>query len=136
MITFSLGDNSAPTCEECGYVGVPADHRAEGEESESWDEALGRFRDRGEAPTNETVALEAGGRTYYLTEELRGRFEGLTDSQQRVLEEVLAEETPTDPDRTYAAIAEAADTSPGYVGSIVREKAGLLRAIGDTAEAG
>jgi hypothetical protein len=133
MITFSLRDISAPTCEDCGYVGVPTDHRAEGEESESWDEALGRFRERGEAPTNEAVALDAGGRMYYLSEELRERFGDLTDSQKRVIEELLTEETPTDPDRTYTSIAEAADSSPSYVGSIVRDQQDLLGAIVATA---
>jgi len=133
MIVFSLGDSSAPTCEDCGYVGVPADHRPERDEAESWDEALGRFREQGEAPTDETVAVEAGDRTYYLTEELRDRFEELTESQKRVMVELLAEPTPTDPDRTYAAIAEAADASPSYVGSIAREQADLLSAIAGTA---
>jgi hypothetical protein len=135
MITFSLGDSSAPTCEDCGYVGVPTDHRTEGEESETWDDALGRFREEGEAPMDETVALEAGERTYYLSEELRERFESLTENQRRVVEELLAEPTPTDPDRTHAAIAEAAEASPSYVGSIVRERADLLGAIVATARA-
>ena len=133
MITFSLWDSSEATCEDCGYVGVPADHRAEATETESWDEALGRFRERDEAPANEAVALEAGDRLYYLSAELRGRFEDLTDSQKQVVEEVLGEETPTDPDRTYAAIAEATDTSPSYVGSIVRDRQDLIEAIVATA---
>jgi len=136
MITFSLEDSSEATCEDCGYVGVPADHHAEAAESESWDEALDRFREAGEAPTNETVALEAGDRRYYLSPELRSRFDELTDSQKRVVEELLAEETPTDPDRTHAAIAEAADASPSYVGSIFRDRADLLADIAATAEAG
>jgi hypothetical protein len=134
MITFSLWDRSAPTCEDCGYVGVPADHRADARESESWDEALDRFHEQSETPANETVALEAGGRTYYLSEELRAGFEALTDSQKRVIEELLAEETPTDPDRTHAAIAEAADASPSYVGTILRERSNLIGDIVATVE--
>jgi len=133
IITFSLRDSSEATCEDCGFVGVPADHRAEARDSESWDEALGRFRERDDAPTNEAVTLRAGGRTYYLSAELRDRFEALSDSQRRVIEEVLAEETPTDPDRTYAAIAEAADASPSYVGSIVRDNQDLIGTIVATA---
>ncbi len=134
MITFSLEDSAALTCEDCGYVGIPADHRPEGEESESWGEALGRFREAGEAPANETVALDAGGRTYRLPGELRDRFEELTDRQKRVIEELLAEETPTDPDRTYAAIGDAADTSPSYVSSILSDREDLLESIVATAE--
>jgi hypothetical protein len=134
MITFSLEDSAALTCEDCGYVGIPADHRPEGEESESWDEALGRFREAGEAPANETVALEAGGRTYRLPGELRDRLGELTDSQKRVIEELLAEETPTDPDRTYAAIGDAADASPSYVSSILGDREDLIESIVGTAE--
>ena len=136
MITFSLGDSSEATCGNCGYVGVPADHHAEPGESESWDEALDRFREEAETPTNETVALEAGARTYYLSPGLRSRFEKLTDSQRRVFEELLAEETPTDPDRTHAAVAKAADASPSYVGTIVRDRSDLLADIAATAAGG
>ena len=48
----------------------------------------------------------------------------------------LAEETPTDPDRTHAAVAEAADASPSYVGTIVRDRSDLLADIAATAESG
>ena len=43
---YALGEREAVVCGSCGYVGVPVEHRGEEDDSESWDEAIARFRDR------------------------------------------------------------------------------------------
>jgi len=44
-VAYSLGERSARACEECGSVGVTAEHRSERVDAESWDEAIQRFYD-------------------------------------------------------------------------------------------
>jgi len=42
---YELDGREARSCEACGYLGVPVDHAENGAgESESWEEALERFR--------------------------------------------------------------------------------------------
>ncbi|ACV10628.1 conserved hypothetical protein [Halorhabdus utahensis DSM 12940] len=45
LTTFALGGEKATAvvCESCGFSGVPASHRYEGGEPESWDRAMERF---------------------------------------------------------------------------------------------
>lgn len=43
---YELGDNDSMVCQQCGYVGVEADHEGETIGIESWAEALRRFRDQ------------------------------------------------------------------------------------------
>ena len=43
---YSLGGKESVTCEGCGYIGVPVEHRGESRRPETWDDALERFRDR------------------------------------------------------------------------------------------
>lgn len=43
---YRLGDRVSVTCPECRYVGVSAEHGSERARTESWDEALARFRRR------------------------------------------------------------------------------------------
>ena len=45
LTTLALSDVEAFTCEECGYVGVEADHSGEPAAVESWEDALQRFHD-------------------------------------------------------------------------------------------
>jgi hypothetical protein len=40
---YRLGGRSAVGCDDCGYVGLEADHTGEATEMESWDDALRRF---------------------------------------------------------------------------------------------
>ncbi|MFB6194633.1 MAG: hypothetical protein ABEI80_00540 [Haloplanus sp.] len=48
LVTYALSDQEASVCEDCGYVGIPAEHRGEPDRVESWDDALRRFyRTRG-----------------------------------------------------------------------------------------
>lgn len=49
IVEYSLSGHDAQICEACGYVGVSVDHQREPMEVESWDEALERFYDAGEA---------------------------------------------------------------------------------------
>jgi hypothetical protein len=47
LVTFAFetNDESAVVCESCGFAGIPASHRTDSEESESWDQVLARFDD-------------------------------------------------------------------------------------------
>lgn len=42
--SFQLGDARSQVCQDCEYVGIPTDHGAERSSSESWSDALERFR--------------------------------------------------------------------------------------------
>lgn len=46
VVTYSLEGHDARVCEDCGYVGIPADHRGEAQAPESWEVALRRFFER------------------------------------------------------------------------------------------
>jgi hypothetical protein len=41
--TYALDGQEASVCEDCGYVGIAAEHRGEARRIESWDDALRRF---------------------------------------------------------------------------------------------
>lgn len=41
---LALGDNETVSCSTCGYADVNADHSGESSGSESWDEAIQRFK--------------------------------------------------------------------------------------------
>jgi hypothetical protein len=43
LVTYRLAGREAPVCEQCGHVGIDAEHRGEGGDVESWSEALRRF---------------------------------------------------------------------------------------------
>ena len=43
LATYALGGREASVCEDCGYVGIAAEHRGEARTVESWDDALRRF---------------------------------------------------------------------------------------------
>ncbi|WP_251329242.1 hypothetical protein [Haloplanus pelagicus] len=43
LATYALGGREASVCEDCGYVGIAAEHRGDPHRIESWDEALRRF---------------------------------------------------------------------------------------------
>jgi hypothetical protein len=62
LADYRLGDRDAVACEDCGYVGIDAEHRGRPAERESWDEALERFHRRQAAPStgDETDAEVAG----------------------------------------------------------------------------
>lgn len=49
---YTLEGTTAVVCQECGYVGVPADHRSVADSSESWDEAIERFLAQQESTAN------------------------------------------------------------------------------------
>lgn len=42
---YTLGDREAASCGNCGYVGVPVEHRGENRRVESWEEAISRYPD-------------------------------------------------------------------------------------------
>ena len=43
---YALDGREAVVCADCGYVGVPIEHRGEHRRSESWNDAIRRFRRR------------------------------------------------------------------------------------------
>lgn len=57
LTTFAFGgaEAAAVVCESCGFSGVPATHRYEGRDTESWDRAMERFDN--ERPSAERTCL-------------------------------------------------------------------------------
>ena len=43
--TYTLDGRETVSCERCGYMGVPVDHRGEPQLVESWEEAVSRYPD-------------------------------------------------------------------------------------------
>jgi DNA-directed RNA polymerase subunit M/transcription elongation factor TFIIS len=43
LSTYALRGREASVCEDCGYVGIDAEHRGEARRVESWNDALRRF---------------------------------------------------------------------------------------------
>ena len=43
LATYALRGREASVCEDCGYVGIAAEHRGDPRSVESWDDALRRF---------------------------------------------------------------------------------------------
>ena len=43
LTTYRLADREASVCEQCGHVGIEAEHRAARARMETWTEALERF---------------------------------------------------------------------------------------------
>lgn len=64
LVDYRLGDRGAVGCEDCGYVGIDAEHRGRPTERESWDDALERFYRRRTAPATDdrTAGADAAGR--------------------------------------------------------------------------
>lgn len=50
LATYALGGDEAVICEDCGYVGIEADHHGTPVEIESWTDALRRFYDQHATP--------------------------------------------------------------------------------------
>ncbi|QLD88023.1 hypothetical protein HWV07_02800 [Natronomonas salina] len=44
---YALGGREAVSCDRCGYIGVPVEHRGELRDGESWDDAITRFNEVG-----------------------------------------------------------------------------------------
>jgi len=43
LATYALDGREASVCEDCGYVGIPAEHRGAPKRVESWSDALRRY---------------------------------------------------------------------------------------------
>lgn len=46
LSTFSLSGATAVACDDCGFVGVEADHSGEPRFIESWEDAFERFEEK------------------------------------------------------------------------------------------
>lgn len=134
LSAYALGGEEAVVCEACGYVGVSADHRPERSSEESWEEAVKRFE-----ATNETgvvqsdsgppVELQIDTRTYRVTPAIYAEYVDLTDKQQAILNELLAEPDPLHPTRSRGDIAEAAGVHPSYVSEVMTDYEDLTAAL-------
>lgn len=56
LVDYRLGDRDAVACEDCGYVGIDAEHRGRSAPRESWDDAIERFRRRQGDATDERAS--------------------------------------------------------------------------------
>lgn len=121
-----MGGAEAIVCESCGYVGVPADHHGEIEPPESWSEALRRFyaRQRGDQ-----AAGPGGDGLGPVPDELAEEYADLTEKQRLIVDELVGEDDPMDPDRTYRSIAESVGVDPSYAGEVIRRYGDLASAI-------
>lgn len=123
---LTMGAAEAIVCESCGYVDVPADHHGEFESSEPWSEALRRFyaRQRGDGAIGAVSDdLEQ------IPDELAEKYADLTEKQRLIVDELLDEDDPTDPDRTHRSIAESVGVGPSYAGEVIRRFGDLAAAI-------
>jgi DNA-directed RNA polymerase subunit M/transcription elongation factor TFIIS len=53
LATYALSGREASVCEDCGYVGIAAEHRGDPRRIESWNDALRRFYGSDEDPSVE-----------------------------------------------------------------------------------
>jgi hypothetical protein len=58
LATYALSGREASVCEDCGYVGIAAEHRGEARTVESWDDALRRFYHAHDADAEPGVELQ------------------------------------------------------------------------------
>ena len=128
VVTYELAGATALDCEDCGYVGVPADHSPDPADEESWDEALRRYHERRDAERR-TRRIELGDMAYRVPTALAEDVSDLTAKQQAVLRELLSERDPTDPDRTWHEIGDAADVHPSYAGEVARAHGDVMTAL-------
>lgn len=88
LVTYRLADREAPVCEQCGHVGIEAEHRRARVRVESWSDALRRFYGTTDADAELTVPIRSGdrreeserARVETWAEALR-RFYGTTDDE-------------------------------------------------------
>jgi uncharacterized Zn finger protein (UPF0148 family) len=100
LVTYRLGDREAPVCEQCGRVGIEAEHRGGRGRVESWSDALRRFYGSTDPDDDLTVPVrsaEEGRRSR------RTRAETWADALRRFYDD--PERAPVD--------AEAADGASG-----------------------
>ena len=58
LTRYELGASETWACDRCTYVGIPADHRPHPRQTETWNEALERFR-RHNQEASESTASDA-----------------------------------------------------------------------------
>lgn len=134
LTAYTLGGDEAVECEACGYVGVSTDHRPEATVDETWEDAVQRFE---KATDSKPVKLASGPpvelridtTTYRVTPALYERYADLTEKQQAIVNELLVESDPSNPDRSRAAIAEVVDAHPSYVSEVLNEYRDLAVAL-------
>ncbi|WP_299233178.1 hypothetical protein [Natronomonas sp.] len=97
---YALGDRSAVTCGECGYVGVPVDHRDDAQRTETWAEAVSNAPDTAAIAS---VTVETVDEDPSLSVVLEPRPERRDAAPEPTVVRV------TDPDPALAAALRAAD---------------------------
>ncbi len=133
LTSFTLRGSNAVVCDACGYVDIPTDHHADGTTEETWEEALHRFEAEYEAPlpteTAAPIELHMNSATYLVTPAVSEQFNSLTPKQQAIIDELLAETDPMNPDRSRKDLAESADVHPSYVSDVVKEYGEIAAAL-------
>lgn len=129
LIEYRLDDRQARKCDTCGFVGIPIDHHGSPAPSETWAEALRRFRRQHGADSAAYRTLRIGDGRYRVSPAVFDRIHDLTDKQRAVLRELLREPDPTAPDRSYAAIGRAAGAHRSYVKEILDTYGDLAGAL-------
>jgi DNA-directed RNA polymerase subunit M/transcription elongation factor TFIIS len=57
LATYRLDGREAPACEQCGYVGIDAEHRGARTRVESWSDALRRFYGTADGDAEDEVTV-------------------------------------------------------------------------------
>jgi len=122
LATYALSGREASVCEDCGYVGIAAEHRGEARRVESWDDALRRFYRAHDTDADPSVEVRpplsrpsagAGGESW---EDALRRFHARRASEAAAETETGGGDDPSttvveDGDETESDGGDAADTA-------------------------
>lgn len=120
LTTYALSGREASVCEDCGYVGIAAEHRGESRRVESWDDALRRFYRTHDTDTDPSVEVRpplsrpSAGADGESWEDALRRFHARraseTDTADSEAEDVVADsESKTGAESDEAATADATE---------------------------
>jgi DNA-directed RNA polymerase subunit M/transcription elongation factor TFIIS len=122
LATYALDGREATVCEDCGYVGIAAEHRGEPRRIESWNEALRRFYRAHERDAAPSVDLRPplsrpsdGDRSETWDDALRRFYERQASPETGDEEsgtETAADGDETTEERDESAAAEESTTRP------------------------
>ncbi|MFB6168331.1 MAG: hypothetical protein ABEJ43_05735 [Haloferacaceae archaeon] len=111
LVDYRLGDRAAVGCEDCGYVGIDAEHRGRSTERESWDDALERFYRRRGPPSADDERSD-GEDTASADDALDAAAPGAddeTDGRDATTEESARDVDPEHPTMVNGSVERATD---------------------------
>jgi hypothetical protein len=94
LATYALGGREASVCEDCGHVGIAAEHRGGPRSVESWDDALRRFYHAHDSDAEPGVQLRPP-----LSRPAAGSDESWDDALRRFYARTEATDEPDGSDR-------------------------------------